>query len=64
MNDGPTYLTPAQLMAMTGLTKSFLAERRRRGLPPEFVKFGVRTVRYPAPGITAWVEDLQSDAAD
>jgi len=47
------YLTEYEVGALIGMSARYVAELRRKGRGPEFVRFG-RSVRYHRDAVLAW----------
>jgi len=50
-------LYPADAARRIGVAERTLADWRRRGTGPDWIKVGSRTVRYPARALGAWLSE-------
>jgi predicted DNA-binding transcriptional regulator AlpA len=50
------YLTPEEVVKLTCVSKAALAQRRCRGLPPNFYKPTGKIVLYKKSEVADWVE--------
>ena len=57
-----TYLTPIQVSVRTGIPKSTLAQWRKDGRGPRFVKRGDR-IAYPSWEFEVWLETWRREQA-
>jgi len=53
---GNEYLTPDEVVELTWVSKAALAQRRYRGLPPNFYKPTGKVVLYKKSEVMDWVE--------
>ena len=63
---GNEYLTPDEVVELTWVSKAALAQRRYRGLPPNFYKPTGKVVLYKKSevmdGVDAMIQEVQVEA--
>jgi len=57
---GKAFLTPYELAAFLRVSRDTLQDWRDRGQGPAFLKLGRHTIRYPWPGVVAYLKSTAS----